>query len=88
MRVRICNFPECKRKYRRSGLCNSHLSQRKRGKKLTPIRERREDGLKRCRQCNEVKERTDFRSNGASAVKPVCRACESENYRKTRKREG
>ncbi|MFD3560118.1 hypothetical protein ACFWVU_10650 [Streptomyces sp. NPDC058686] len=85
MEMRICNFPECGRKYRSTGLCDSHLRQKKQGRELTPLRARnvKPRESKSCRGCGDEKALTEFREHRHGYRIGLCRDCEAESYRKT-----
>jgi hypothetical protein len=42
--TRLCSFPECEKKHKGHGLCQGHLVQRKRGRDLTRITPKSDQG--------------------------------------------
>ncbi len=91
----VCSFSGCERSHSAKGLCSSHYSQSRRGRRLTPIDddyvftlERDADGNKRCTSCKRWLPEGDFgiENRAADSLTTQCATC--RRSRAVRKRYG
>lgn len=85
---RECEFPGCEAPQLSRGLCGGHYSQRRIGRTLTPLRQRRAsrepmrfpDGSKTCTNCEVRKPPSEFQKDTRQpdGIKLVCRECVSD----------
>jgi len=89
-----CSFKDCQHGAISGGLCRGHYTQQYRGKKLTPLNERRVaepvvNSTKKCKTCKKTKPVSEFYVKGKTFGKTTyssdCKPCYSKKVVDRRK---
>lgn len=78
-----CKFEGCDKPKYVAGLCRGHDNQKRKGKELTPLREKNyvKDGKKRCPKCGETKSLDEYTIRTNGYPNSACRKCVAAFYR-------
>lgn len=76
MENKKCAYEPCEREAKSLGLCVGHYQQKRRGKELAPLQEKkRKPNESYCMQCDTQKAREDFYLRPNGKLQNECRDC-------------